>query len=103
MSLSKNAIVFSVNGTQQNKRIKNASLLVLKAEYAYCIQFILLGKCVKFIRIDKGFHYLSGCFIVLNNQLFIKAVLTHLDCACNIWFAEHTTVEKHHECQHIAI
>lgn len=33
----------SVNGTQQNKKIKDASLLVLKVEYAYCIHFIEQG------------------------------------------------------------
>lgn len=59
---------FSVRGTRQNKELKDASLLVLNAEYVYCIHFNLQGKCFNFIQVEKEFHYLSGCFFVLNNH-----------------------------------
>lgn len=104
MSLSQNAIVFSVNGTQQNKRIKDASLLVLKAEYAYCIHFILQGKCVNFIQSENGFHYLSGCFFVLNNHpSYLLKQFWHILITLVIFGSQYTTLERHHQCCNVTV
>lgn len=75
-----NAVVFSVNGTQQNKQIKDASVLVLKAERAYCIRFNLQGKCFNFVWIEKdsSFQWMFHCS--KSPDLFIKAVLTSQSC-----------------------
>lgn len=93
MSLSQNAIVFSVNGTPLNKRIKDALLLVLKAEYAYCIRFILQGKWVHFIQI--WWHYFSGCLFVLNNhRSYLLKQFWHISIALVMFGSWYMTMEK---------
>lgn len=73
---------------------------MLNAEYAYCIHFNLQGKCFNFIQPEKEFHYLSGCFIVLNNHpsYLLKQFYTSWS---HLWYLVcSTTSEKHDKNAH---
>lgn len=59
---------FSVNGTRQNKDLKmhRCWCEMLNMHIVYVL--IYKGNALILYQLEKEFHYLSGCFIVLNNH-----------------------------------